>query len=278
MSQRTVRVAAAAVAAAFIAGAAAAAQDFFPRWRRSRTPPRFASVDSFDGRFSFCRLWYERVGREQGGQGWWTDYPAADINFSIRLSELTKTRVSQTAEGDPNHFVVRALDDALFQCPFVIISDAGTAWFSDEEAARLREYLEKGGFLWVDDFWGTRAWLHWLDQIERILPPEKYPLIDVTPDHALFHTMFDLKAIPQIPNIRHWRVTGGETSERGYDSEFVNARGIVDAHGRLMVFMTHNTDIADAWEREGEDPGFFYRFSPDGYAVGTNVFLYAVTH
>ena len=280
MSRGSLRTAAAAAAAVLLLGAMTAAQDLFPfPGRRMRNPQaRLASADSFDGRFNFCRLMYTRVGREQGGQGWWTDYPNADINFSIRLSELTKTRVSQTPEGDPNHLVVRPLDDELFQCPFIIISDAGTASFTDQEAARLREYLLKGGFLWADDFWGTRAWVRWLSEIQRVLPSYDYPLVDLTPDHALFRTMFQLNAVPQIPNIRHWRVTGGSTSERGYDSEVVNVRGIADRHGRLMVFMTHNTDIADAWEREGEDPGFFYQFSPDGYAVGINVFLYAMTH
>jgi hypothetical protein len=55
-------------------------------------------------------------------------------------------------------------------------------------------------------------------------------------------------------------------------------RGISNAQGHLMVVMTHNTDISDAWEREGEDPEFFYSFSPDGYAVGLNIVLYSMTY
>lgn len=272
------RIAVALCFAILLAAVSAAGQDFFS-FRRSRDPrPRLATPESFDGGFNFCRLMYTRVAREAGGQGWWTDYPNADINFSIRLSELTKTRVSRAPDGEPNHLVVRPTDDELFQCPFIIVADAGTAGFTDEEAARLREYLKKGGFLWIDDFWGTVAWQHWQSEIGRVLPPMEYPIVDLTPDHPLFRGMFELKEIPQIPNIRHWRVTGGETSERGYDSQQVNVRGISDARGRLLVFMTHNTDISDAWEREGEDPQFFYQFSPNGYAVGINVFLYATTH
>ena len=90
--------------------------------------------------------------------------------------------------------------------------------------------------------------------------------------------MFEFDKIPQIPSINHWRRSGGETSERGSDSEHVNLRAIVDAHGRVMVLMTHNTDIADAWEREAEDPRFFYLFSPNGYAVGINILLYSLSH
>jgi hypothetical protein len=272
------RTAIAAAVALVLAVAAAGAQDYFP-FRRMRDPSaRFPTKDSFDGSFNFCRLMYNRVTREAGGQGWWTDYPGADTNFSIRLSELTKTRISRTVSGEPNHLVVQATDDELFQCPFIIVSDAGTAGFTDEEVLRLRAYLLKGGFIWADDFWGTPAWEQWSSEIGRVLPSFDYPIVDLTPVHPLFRTMFDLKAIPQIPNIGHWRRSGGGTSERGFDSEHVNVRGISDANGRLMVLMTHNTDISDAWEREGEDPGFFYQFSPDGYAVGINVLLYAFTH
>jgi hypothetical protein len=268
-----------AVVAAVLLAATLGAQDFY-RWNRGfrSGPPRFAGPDSFDGAFNFCRLMYTSVRREAGGQGWWTDYPDADTNFSIRLSELTKTRVSRQADGQPNYLVVRPTDAALFQCPFVIVEDAGTASFTDEEVARLREYLLKGGFMWVDDFWGTMAWEEWREEIARVLAPIDYPIVDLATGHPLFRTLFEVRAIPQIPSIAHWRRTGGGTSERGYDSETVNLRGISDKYGRLMVLMTHNTDIADSWEREGEDAQFFYSFSPDGYAVGINVMMYAMTH
>ena len=134
---------------------AVAAQDLGWFRNRFRGPePRFPTADSFDGYFNFCRGMYYSDRREAGGQGWWTDYSAADVNFSIRLSELTKTRVSRTSDGQPNHLVIRLTDDELFQCPFVEMEDVGTARFSDEEVKRLREYLLKGGFVWVDDFWG----------------------------------------------------------------------------------------------------------------------------
>jgi len=143
---------------------------------------------------------------------------------------------------------------------------------------RLREYLLKGGFLYVDDFWGEWAWEQWTEEIGRVLDPRQYPIKDIPLDHQLFRTMFVISKLPQIPSISHWRRSGGETSERGYDSVRVNFRGIFDEHGRAMVLMTHNTDIADAWEREAEDPRFFYLFSPNGYAVGINILLYSLSH
>jgi hypothetical protein len=84
--------------------------------------------------------------------------------------------------------------------------------------------------------------------------------------------------MPQIPSINFWLGSGGGTSERGPDSAVPHARAIADVHGRVMVLMTHNTDISDSWEREGDDPDYFYRFSVDGYAVAIDVLLYAMTH
>jgi hypothetical protein len=268
-----------AAAAILLVGTAAAGQDFFRGFgRRPPVAPRFATPESFDGFFNFCRGMFFSDRGEPGGQGWWTDYPGADQNFPVRLSELTKTRVSRTADDQPNHLVVRLTDDALFQCPFVEMEDVGTARFSDDEVRRLREYLLKGGFLWVDDFWGERAWAQWVEEIERVLPPHDYPITAIQPDHPVYRTFFQVPKLPQIPSIAHWRRTGGETSERGAESAIPQMYAISDRAGRVMVLMTHNTDISDAWEREGEDPRFFYQFSPDGYAVGINVVLYAMTH
>ena len=264
-----------AVLAAVLAGA----QGFGQRWGRMRyEPPRFPTADSFDGLYNFCRGMFDGDRRERGGQGWSTDYPDADINFSIRLSELTKTRISVLPNGEPNHLVVQLIDDALFQCPTLHMEDVGTIRFTGGEVARLREYLLKGGFLYVDDFWGERAWQQWEDEIGRVLPPKEYPIVDIGPEHPLYRTMFIFEKVPQIPSINSWAQMGGGTSERGAESAEVHMRGINDRHGRLMVLMTHNTDISDAWEREGEDPRYFYRFSPDGYAVGINIVMYALTH
>ena len=238
---------------------------------------RLPTPETFDGSFHFCRVMYGSAGGRRGRSGWSTDYPGADVNLSIRLSELTKTRVSLDESGQPNHVVVQLTDDALFQCPFVLMSEVGSLWFSEAEAGQLRKYLLKGGFLWVDDFWGTPAWESWVREVSKVLPPAQYPILDVPRDHAMLHTLFEITRFPQIPSIQFWRGDGG-TSERGADSAELHVRAITDERGRVMVLMTHNTDIADSWEREGEDPDYFYRFSPEGYAVAINVLLYAMTH
>ena len=226
----------------FCMASAAAAQfgGFF------RQPPRFATAEIFGHGFNFCRGVYTSGRREAGGQGWSTDYPDAERNFSIRLGELTKTRVSMNGEGEPDFVVVRLTDDLLFQCPYLHMEDVGTAAMTDAEIKGLRTYLLKGGVLWVDDFWGTSAWNNWMNEIGRVLPPGEFPIHDVPPDHPIFRTLFEVKQLPQIPSIQFWRTSGGGTSERGSDSAQPHIRGIADARGNLIVVMTHNTDISDA--------------------------------
>ena len=153
-------------------------------------------------------------------------------------------------------------DPLLFRCPMLFMEDVGTAEFSDEEVQTLREFFLKGGFLWVDDFWGSFAWDNWEEQIGRVLPSGEFPISDIPLDHPIMHSLYDVKEYLQVSSIHFWRSNGGAISERGSDS----ARGPLPRHsrrqGRLMVMMTHNTDIADTWEREGESREYFDLFSP----------------
>ena len=246
--------------------------------RFRREAPKWAKRSDFDGQFNYCRGFYTSDRPEAGGQGWWTDYPGADNNFSVRLRELTFVKVKLGADGQPDNVVVRLTDPLLYHCPMLYMEDVGTMRLSDEEVLGLRNYFLKGGFLYVDDFWGSLAWDQWTYEIARVLPPHKYPIFDIPSDHPIMHTLYDVKEVEQVSNIRFWVQTNGSTSERGSDSPHANFRGIQDEKGRLMVVMTHNTDIADTWEREGESQEYFDRFSPNGYAVGVNILLYAMTH
>jgi hypothetical protein len=262
------------LALSMVAGAAAQRQR---RGRGFGGAIRTPTPESFDGRFNFCRIAFSYSNNGDGG-GWQVDYPRADINLSIRLGELTKTSISTDASGEPNHLVMRLTDPELFKCPFIMMTEVGAAYFSPEEAQKLREYLLKGGFLWADDFWGSYAWENWASEFSKVLPPAEYPMRDLPRDHPLFHTQFTVDHVPQIPSINFWGGTGGSTSERGADSAVPHAYGVSDAKGRLMVLVTFNTDIGDAWEREGDDKSYFYTFSVRGYALGINTLLYAMSH
>jgi hypothetical protein len=267
VSRRLRRVVCLLAAAAILAGGIAYAQRGFGRFFR----PRVATADSFDGAWNFCRLAYQ-------GDGWSTDYPDADYNFTIRLSELTRTHVSREIGGEVRPLIVRPTDEALFQCPFVMLWQAETLEFDNEDAARLREYLLKGGFLWADDSWGSYAWDNFAREMAKVLPPSEYPFTDVPRDHPLLRAFYPVPEIPQIPGIGFWGRSGGRTSERGADSAEVHVRGMFDKQGRLMVLNTHNTDVADGWEEEATDPRYFYAFSTTAYAIGIDILIYVMTH
>jgi hypothetical protein len=267
--------------AVLVLAAAAVAQQIWAGGY-GRMPARFASATTFQGGFNFCRLMFTSDHREK--QGWSTDYPGADINFSIRLSELTKTTVTMRddlAEGlEPDAVVVRITDDALFKCPFVLMEDAGTVRFSDIEVKRLQDYLLKGGFVLASDYHGSWAQQQFDEEIARVLPRGRYPIVELTPpsNHQVWHTMFNVDRLPQMASISTWRRTGDIIERWNEDGSPPDARGIADEQGRLMVLMVHNTDLPDPWEREGEDKDYFFRFSPDAYAVGINIILYVMSH
>jgi len=282
-AMRRPRTLVAALAGVLLVAALTYAQQQQPRGRiwaggDRRVAPHFASADDFNGSFLYCRGYYAPRYREFGGGGWRTDYPGADNNFSVRLGELTKFHVPLDENYEPNYVVVPLTDPLLFKCPVLFMEDVGTIDFTVEETQRFREYFEKGGFLWVDDFWGTAAWLQWQEQIGRVLPPQQYPIFDIPMTHPIWHTLYEVKEKMQVPAISFWYRSRGQTSERGRDSAEVHFRGIQDSKERLIVLITHNTDIADTWEREGENHEFFDLFSPRGYAIGVNAVLYAMTH
>jgi len=232
----------------------------------------------YDGAFQFCRIMFRNAGNGDGG-GWGVDYPKADQNLSYRFSELTRTSVSKTDDGNFNHIVIALTDEErLARCPFIMMTEPGGAFFDEAEATALRTYLQRGGFLWADDFWGEYAWAHWENEIRKALPSSDYPLFDVPLDHQLFHMLYDVREVAQIPSIGFWYGTNGGTSERGRDSAEVHVRAISDRSGHILVVMTHNTDFGDAFEREGESREYFEQFAGPGYAFGVDTLLYSMTH
>jgi hypothetical protein len=153
-----------------------------------------------DGQFHFCRAMY-RGNRAGDGGGWGVAFPQADVNVSIRLSELTKTPVSVDSRGEPRHLVVRLTDEALFQCPFVMMTEVGAAFLDPIEAKQLRLYVERSGFLWADDFWGSYAWEAWTQQLRKALPADEFPIVELPVDHPIFRIHVPINSMPQIPSI-----------------------------------------------------------------------------
>jgi hypothetical protein len=269
---------AAVVLVLFVAGLAAAQRGGRRGGFFSQRQLAYATLDDFDGTFQFCRVEFRQASNGVGGN-WSVDFPRADENLSVRLSELTKTPVGLDADNVPRHLLVSLRDPLpLSHCAFIMMTEVGSIYLDDQETATLRDYLMKGGFLWADDFWGERAWDIFESQIHRVLPSGTYPIVDLPIEHPIFHSQMVVTRVPQIPSINFWGGPGGPTSERGAESAVPHARAILDEHKRVMVFITHNTDVGDSFEREGDSRQYFLEFSVPGYALGVNVLLYALTH
>lgn len=273
---RTVGFGVAAGALLLIVGGVSLAAAQFGRRGYSPRRPAYATLEDFDGGFQFCRVVF-RQSRTGDGAGWNVDWPRADENLSIRLSELSRVPVSMDVGQQPKPLLVRFGDPVINHCPFVMMTEPGGAFLDDEEAKGLRDYLLRGGFLWADDFWGEYAWDNWEAQLRKALPSGAYPIIELPLEHQVFHQMLQVSSFPQIPGIGYWDGRN-RTSERGPETATAHLRAINDDHGRVMVLMTYNTDFGDSYERESENPEYFSKFSVPGYAFGINVVIYSMTH
>ncbi|MBI1390319.1 MAG: DUF4159 domain-containing protein [bacterium] len=260
-----------------------ASAQFYGGWGR-RERYEIPQRDIFPSEcFTFCRLQYNSqwggYGRRGRGGSCMTDFPESDLNFSQRLSELTNIRVNRDENGNIKHAVVSPMEDDLFNYPFIYMVEPGSLFFTDEEAERLRSYLLRGGFMLVDDFWGSREWDNFAYEFNKVLPRDEYPIIDLPIEHEIFHIVFDIKKVEQIPGIGYWAGSGGDTSERGADSAVPHIRGVFDHEGRLMVVISHNNDLGDGWEEEAVNPQYFEQFSKrKAYPMGINIVVYAMTH
>lgn len=245
-----------------------------PRRRAPQTtpPPNAlgrAGASESGGEFTFTRLIYHSpysYGRRWGG-AWATDFPEADDHFGIGIREWAGTNLN--VSGRPRQFEI--MDEGLFDFPLVYIVEPGFMELSDEEAARLREYVARGGFMFFDDFWGEAEWQNVKEQMKKIFPdlePKELPLT-----HPIFHAYLDIEQVVQVPNI--YNAQRGVTSEKGGTTPFY--MGIEDKQGRLVAFFARNSDLGDAWEwiNDGRYP---VNYGLAAYKVGINVVIYAMSH
>jgi len=270
-SARWTRVALGVALAMGLAVLSLAAQDtILTNGRNLQIPINHGMPDKMFG-FTFCRLRYQNIRRARKS-GWGDDYPQADYNLMVRLSELTKTRISRWDNGDPGFANVTVLDPNLFQCPFLKMQNAANYDFSSKEAARMRDYLLKGGFLWIDDNWDP-DFEYIRPNLLRILPDAR--IVDLPLEHPLFSTVYRVDPLPQIPSLGSW-LRSGQNSEIGPVA--VHYYGVFDPHDRLVVLVSMNSDVSDSWEREGDNLSYFDVFGREGYALGVDVAVYVMTH
>ncbi len=216
--------------------------------------------------FSFTRAIYSD-GFRRGRGSWSTDYPKADRQFLIGFRRLTLTDAFESANP------VALTDPDLRRFPVIYAVEVGRMALTPEERTALRGFLDAGGMLIVDDFWGTWEWANFAEEIRQVLP--EYPIVDIPLEHPLLHTMYDIGEILQVPNIQNGLYGQGRTWER---DGFVPAlRGIFDHGGRLLVAINWNTDLGDAWEW-ADHPDYPLPFSNFAYKLGINLFIYGMTH
>ena len=215
-----------------------------------------------DHDFYFTRAAYSGY----GWRGWNVDYPKADLQFLIGLRRLTNLDAYEYENG------VLLTDPNLGRYPFLYAVEVGYMAMSEAEVLALRRYLHSGGFLVVDDFWGTDEWRNFAHEIGRVLPGR--PIEDVPLDHPVFRSFYEVEEIVQVPNVGQG-MRGGPTWER--DGYRPVVKGIFDDERRLMVLVNWNTDLGDAWEW-AENPWYPLRYSTYAYEMGVNFIIYAMTH
>lgn len=228
------------------------------------------------GEFTFARTVYNSGfggrgfggGRGRRGGSWATDFPEADYHFIMGVREWSGTILRISAEPEQ----VEILDDKLFDYPLVYFVEPGYMELADEEAKRLREYVERGGFLFLDDFWGDYEWENVSEQMRRIFP--EYRIEDLPLDHTIFHCYFDIREVVQVPGIGTWLGRGVTYEKGGYTPHYM---GIRDKHGKVVTFIARNCDLGDAWEHI-DDQRYPLQYGLAAYRVGINVVIYAMTH
>jgi len=199
--------------------------------------------------------------------GWGMDYPGADCKFMGGIHRLTGLRVH------PHPNVVDIMDDDLFKFPYAYIVEPGGMDLTTLEAERLREYLLRGGFLHVDDFWGLWERTNFAIQMRKVFPDRELKPLPLS--HEIFHTFFDIEEIIQVPGQRAG-CDGGPTWESP-DDRSPAIYGISDDAGRVMVVVTYNSDLGDAWEYM-DLPCYPVKYSGQAYRLGMNFIVYAMTH
>ena len=214
--------------------------------------------------FVFTRLVYNGL-VPRYIKNWYTDWPKSDRQLIMGLQRLSNLSIADTER------VVPLNDPALFQYPFLYTSEPGQMVLTDTDAAIMREYLERGGFWVLDDFWGSREWGNMESQIEKILPGAE--IRDIPMDHPVFHCFYDIDEIIQVPSL-NYVYTGMIIEQDGYRAY---CKGIWDENGRLMVVINHNTDLGDAYEH-ADHPEYPEYFSGYAYRIAINLIVYALTH
>ena len=228
---------------------------------RTKVPPT--------AEFHFARLVYNnapgsRRALRGWGNAWSTDYADAEYHLMQGVNRLTRID-GQTVEYNGNGGrLITLSDERLFDYPWLYAVEVGQWYLSPSEAALLREYLDRGGFLLVDDFWGDYEWSVFLDSMGRVFPDR--PILKLPDDHAIMNIAYAIDERTQIP--------GRNGPRPGTTPRW---RAIFDDDGRVVVAINFNMDMGDAWEH-ADDPWYPAAMTGLAYRFAMNYLIYAMTH
>jgi len=216
----------------------------------------------------FARLKYRDIARFQYGTDlyWTMDYPRGDRHLAEGVRRLTSVdvrSVEQVVELDGS--------DDIYNWPFLYAVEVGFMDLTEENAAQLRTYLDRGGFLMVDDFHGDFEWDTFEQNMEMVLPG--HVVEDLQVKDPIFHAVSDVDKLEQIPGAQY--IQSGVTYEKG--GVIPRFRAIRDKRGRIVVAICHNMDLGDSVENS-DDPLYPERFASLGFRVMTNYVVYALSH
>jgi hypothetical protein len=204
-----------------------------------------------------------------GGRSWTVDYPKGDRTLAALLRRFTRLDVRSVEQPvDPDD------EGDIYYWPFLIAGLAGNWRLNDEQAATLREYLLRGGFIYFDSFFGESDWRGFEAGLTQIFPER--PIIDIPPDHPVLNIVYDLSELThiQIPHFQSLQGGGGGWINGGREPHW---RGIEDDDGRLMVLIGFNNDTPDAWQW-ADDPRYPAEAANLGLRIGVNIATYLMTH
>ena len=198
---------------------------------------------------------------------WTQDYPRADRHLASAMRRLTRIDVRSVEQ-----VVALDDDDDAFNFPWIYAVQVGEWGLTEKEGAKLREYIQRGGFFMADDLHGDAEWGEFAKRIHFAFPDRE--IVELTDDDAYFHAVFDITDRPQVPGEAHLAEGCKNCSDNGRGAHW---RAIKDDKGRIVVAISHNSDLGDAWEF-ADSPYYPEKESALAIRIAVNDVIYAMTH
>jgi hypothetical protein len=220
----------------------------------------------YDGRFTFVRVKYETA---PGGY-WWRGLPSWAHGYPLAEQNLMKIMNEISLLNAHEEINTLTLDDPeLLKYPIAYIIELSWWTLTDREAAGLRAYLQKGGFVIVDDFkvqgdFGSPGWEPFEANMKRVLPGVRFYEMRIS--HPIFHAFFEIDALDVIPQAYNF----GRPVFRGVFEDN-------DPDKRLQIIINYNTDVSQFWEWSGTGLRPIDQTN-ESYKLGVNYIVYGLTH